>query len=106
MATIHDLTAVLAHHIGRGRGIRGDDLAKRLGLESRQVRKLISDAIEENGTAICGHPSTGYFIASNADELMATVDFHKHRALHELRKASRLSKIPLPDLIGQLHLKT
>ncbi len=106
MATTHDLTAVLARHIGRGNGIRGEDLAKLLGLESRQVRKLISDAIEEDGTAICGHPSTGYFIASNADELMETVDFHKHRALHELRKASQLSKIPLSDLIGQLHLPT
>lgn len=106
MATTHDLTAVLKHHIGRGRGIRGEDLAKCLGLETRQVRKLISVAIEEDGAAICGHPSTGYFIASNAEELMETVDFHKGRAMHELRKASRLSKIPLPDLIGQLHLKT
>lgn len=106
MASTHDLTAVLAHHIGRGKGIRGEDLARLLGIEPRQVRKLISVAIEEDGAAICGHPSTGYFIAASAEELMETVDFHKHRAMHELRKASRLSNIPLPDLIGQLHLKT
>jgi hypothetical protein len=26
--------------------------------------------------------------------------------MHELRKASQLSKIPLADLVGQLHLRT
>lgn len=106
MATKHDLLLVLSNHIGVGKGIAGEDLARALAISSRELRKLISRAIEEDATAICGHPSTGYYIASSEQELKNTIEFHKGRALHELRKASQLSKIPLADLVGQLHLRT
>jgi hypothetical protein len=69
------------------------------------VRHQVS-ALREEGIAICGHPKTGYFIAANAEELETTVEFLKSRALHSLHLASRLTKIPLVDLIGQLKLKT
>lgn len=105
VATKHDLMAKMALHIGAGKGIRGEDLARELGINSRRLRELISLVIEQDGVAICGHPSTGYFVASNAQELQDTIDFHKGRALHELSKASQLSKTPLPDLIGQLRLR-
>lgn len=106
MATKHDLLAKLQQHIGAANGIRGEDLARELDVPVRQVRHLISLAIEEDGSAICGTPATGYYMARIASELKQTIDFHKSRALNELRKASRLARIPLPDLIGQLHLRT
>ena len=59
-----------------------------------------------DGIAVCGTPETGYYIAADAEELQQTIDFLKHRALHSLTLASRMSKIPMPDLIGQLHVPT
>lgn len=106
MATKHDLLQVLSEHIGAAKGIRGQDLAHLLNVSTRELRKLISQTIQQDATAICGQPSTGYYIASCEKELKSTIEFHKCRAMHELRKASQLSKIPLADLVGQLHLRT
>ena len=106
MATKHDVLAQLARHIGRGNGIRGEDLARQLGIPSRELRKHISTLINDDRIGICGHPATGYFIASNPQELQDTAKFHRSRALHELKKESSLTGLPLADLIGQLHLNT
>lgn len=105
MATKHDLMARMAFHIGKGYGIKCADLAQLMNIPERQVRHLVSEAREE-GIAICGTPATGYYVAATTEELNETVDFLKHRALHSLKLASLLTKIPLPDLMGQLHLET
>lgn len=105
-ATKNDVMAKLVFHIGAADGIRAADLARELDITERRLRHLITDLIEEDGIGICGHPSTGYYVARTPEELEATIEFHKTRALHELHKASRLSKIPLPDLVGQLKLRT
>jgi DNA-binding transcriptional regulator LsrR (DeoR family) len=97
--------AKMAHHIGKGRGIRAAELSAQLGIPDRQVRFLVSEAREE-GIAICGTPATGYYVASSSEELQETLDFLKERALHSLHLASRLSKITMADLVGQLHLET
>jgi biotin operon repressor len=95
----------LKSHIGCSRGVTARELAAAAGLTERDVRHQVS-ALREEGIGVCGHPRTGYFIAANADELQITVDYLKARAMHSLRIASRLTKIPLVDLIGQLKLKT
>jgi len=105
MATKHDLLAAMVHHCGEGNGISVDALAKHLDVHERRVRHLVTEC-RQDGIAICGHPATGYFIARTSEELERSIDFLKDRALHSLKLASTLSKIPLPDLIGQLHLKT
>lgn len=105
MQTPSQLVSILSRHIGRGNGISGKALAGVLGIETRRLRKLVTDAIEEEGIAICGHPSTGYFIASSAEELIETIEFHDHRAKHELKKKGRLTKM-LADLYGQTYLPT
>jgi biotin operon repressor len=96
---------VLQRHIGAGHGITAKELAAAAGITEREVRVQVS-ALREDGIAVCGHPRTGYFIAETPEELETTVEYLKGRALHSLRLASRLSKIPLPDLIGQLRLPT
>lgn len=96
---------VLQRHLGKDDGIKAKNLAAAAGVSEREVRHQVS-ALREEGIAVCGHPRTGYFIASSADELETTVEYLKARALHSLHLASRLTNIPLPDLIGQLHLKT
>lgn len=97
--------AALAAHVGRGRGITAANLARAVDTTERRLRRCISQ-LREDGIAVCGRPETGYFIAETAEELEESCQFLRARALHSLAIEARLRKIPLPDLIGQLHLPT
>lgn len=106
MATRGDMLAVLAReHIGREHGIAAEPLALELGCEARHVRVLVTE-LREEGVAVCGHPRTGYYIAKTAEELEQTCQFLRRRALHSLVLESKLRHVPLPELLGQLRLKT
>lgn len=105
MATKHDVLAVLCLHVGAENSISGNALAKKVGINARRLRHLTDELIDD-GIGLCSHPSRGYYIAQTDKEIEHTCEFHRSRAMHELRKVSRLQKIPLPDLIGQLHLPT
>lgn len=100
-----DFITVMQNHIGKASAISGEDLAMMIGVSMREMRKM-TDAVIESGIALCSHPSTGYWIAENATELEATCQFHRTRALHELAKEAKLRKMPMQDLLGQLHLRT
>jgi predicted esterase YcpF (UPF0227 family) len=100
----HVLT-VLTRHIGKGNGISVKQLEQQTDMLPRLIRRHISD-LREEGHAVCGTPADGYYIAANADELEHTCEFLRGRAMHSLMLESRLRKIPLTDLIGQLHLPT
>lgn len=100
-----DFISVMQNHIGKANAISGEDLARILGISPREMRKM-TDAVIEDGIALCSHPANGYWIAINAEELEATCQFHRQRALHELAKEAKLRKMSLPDLLGQLHLRT
>ena len=80
-------------------------LEQQTDLLARQIRTYISD-LRDTGMAICGTPKHGYYIAANAEELEETCAFLHNRAIHSLMLESRLRKIPLSDLLGQLHLPT
>ena len=97
------LLNALARHQGAARGISAKDLARRLGVTERGLRKLVTDA-REQGIAICGRPNTGYFMPTTPDELQATCKFLESRALHSLRSLSRMRGVALPVLMGQLLL--
>ena len=96
---------VLSRHIGAGNGISMRGLEQQLDLVPRQIRRHISD-LRKEGHAICGTPGDGYYIAETPEELEHTCEFLRSRAMHSLTLESRLRKIPLADLIGQLHLPT
>ncbi|MCZ7655553.1 MAG: hypothetical protein M5R42_16810 [Rhodocyclaceae bacterium] len=53
-----------------------------------------------------GTPRDGYYIAASGEELEATCQFLRSRAMHSLVLESRLRNVPLPDLIGQMKLPT
>ncbi|XAI95651.1 hypothetical protein [Microcystis phage Mae-JY22] len=103
--TKHQLLTLLSDRIGRKNGQRVRDLAYNLRCSERLVRTLVTE-LREDGVAVCGHPTTGYFIAETAEELEECCQFLRRRALHSLGLEARLRKMPLPDLIGQLHLRT
>lgn len=100
-----DFITVMQNHIGKACAISGEDLARLLGISTREMRKM-TDEVIDSGIALCSHPANGYWIAENAAELEATCQFHRTRALHELAKEAKLRKMPMQDLLGQLHLKT
>lgn len=98
--------AVLSLYVGKDNGIKVERLAHEAGCTPRQARQIVSD-LREEGAHICAHPSTGYFLAANDDELdKYYVAFLINRAMHSLRLASRAKRIALPDLVGQLRLPT
>lgn len=103
MTTKTNLLNALSAHQGRLQGITAKQLAERLAVPPRRLRKLISEAREE-GFAICGTPSDGYFIPVTPEELQESCRFLINRAMHSLRKASRMQKVALPALLGQLAL--
>lgn len=110
MITRDQVLEVLSRHIGAGRGVHIPELVHEITgsirpdpVAERRVRQCISD-LREEGVAVCGHPSTGYHIAESAEELERCCEFLRARALHSLVLESRLRKIPLPELLGQLKI--
>ena len=91
----------MQRHVGATHGIGVKALAERVMLSERRVRRVISD-LREEGFSICGLPGTGYFIASNAEEMNACCEFLHQRAMHSLRLEAKLRRQALPDLINQL----
>lgn len=102
----------LQHHIGRENGIHVRDLVQRITGQQvtsepmeRRVRGLINE-LRMEGSHICGHPQSGYYMAATAEELDETCVFLYERAMTSLQLISRLKNVALPDLRGQLHLPT
>lgn len=92
-------------HAGRDKGIGAEALARQLCVNERTLRAMVSHA-REAGTAISATPETGYYVAQTAEELEESCEFLRSRALHSLRIEAQLRRIPLADLLGQLHLPT
>jgi len=110
--TRDQVLAALTRHIGRDKGVRVQELVYEItgvtlrseGAE-RKVRAVVSE-LREEGFAICAYPGDGYYMAGSADELEACCAFLRSRAMHSLVLESRLRKIALAELIGQLRLNT
>ncbi len=105
MATREDLIALLARHQGAAQGLRADAIARALDVPARRVRALVTEA-REDGVAIAATPEHGYFIAVLPEEIEMCCAFLRARAMRSLLLESRLRKIPLPELLGQLRLNT
>lgn len=98
-----ELINELSHHLGRANGIAAVELARRLHVNTRVLRKQISWC-RDQGISICGHPSTGYYMPKTADELEASCAFLHARAMHSLKLLARMRRVALPTLMGQLLL--
>lgn len=92
-------------HAGAANGITAARLAEKLGTNERGVRHLVSQA-REDGIAVVGTPSTGYYIAETSDELEACCRFLRSRAMHSLHIEAQLRRTTLADLMGQMRLQT
>lgn len=101
----------LRDHIGQDNGISAHSLVLKIsGLyarpaDERCLRRVIEE-LRRDGHHICGHPSTGYFVAETDAELERTVQFLHDRAMTSLTQAAAMRRVSLPDLRGQLRLPT
>ena len=105
MTTPDQVLSTLSRHIGKTNGIPVKQLSIAIGVNARAVRRHVSQ-LREDGYAVCGTPQTGYYMAETAEDLEETCQFLRGRAMHSLTLESRLRKIPLLDLLGQIHLRT
>ena len=117
MITRDCLLDVLSRHVGAVHGCSIEQLTYEVTRacgsssyptsegEHRRVRQLVSE-LREEGVAVCASPRTGYFIAATAGELEACCSFLRSRAMHSLTLESRLRKIALGELLGQLRITT
>ena len=101
-----DLLALLQQHIGAANGVSCAELARQLDVPMRQVRHLVTELLFERHITVGGTPSTGYYICATPDECESTAAHHRHRALHELKKAAILTGKPLQEIAGQMLLNT
>ena len=102
----------LAHHIGQANGIHVRELVTRItgqavscGVLERRIRAVVTE-LRLEGAHICGHPVTGYYMAETAAELQDTCAFLRARAMSSLVLESRMRRISMPELLGQMSLKT
>lgn len=114
MSPVHSSARVLqalSRHRGRDRGASIVDLVREItgrastAADERALRRTISE-LREEGTPVCGHPKTGYFIAQTPDELDQCCAFLRSRAMHSLKLEARLRRMPLQALLGQLNVET
>lgn len=105
MDIAHKVHLILQSHCGAGNGITAEHIAARCDINKRGVRTAVTQ-LRLEGVAVCGHPKTGYYIAANNEEIEQTCSFLRSRAMHSLTLESRLRKTTLPDLLGQLRIKT
>lgn len=108
---------VLSNHIGIAKGVNikllADECAGRptrseaneAKAEQRHIRNIVEE-LRKKGHHICAHPSHGYFIAETPEELDDTCTFLYRRAMTSLSQVAAMKRVALPDLAGQLQLRT
>lgn len=88
---------VLQH--GRASALRKQDIARRLGLPTRQVERAIEDLRKSGKAAICSDSLVGYWLPESASEYADNLRARRVRALHQLqtnrgeRRALRLLEV-------------
>ena len=108
--TRDDVLWALRRHIGADNGASAATLVQEIrGATSPGHERALRHQIEElrrDGHHICGHPSTGYFVARTEDELLRTCGYLHARAMTTLTQIAAMRRVSVPDLRGQLRLPT
>lgn len=102
------LVALQVHCRGSENGLSGRDLVTHICNRSspsleRKLRSVVQELIEY------GHPigsisDLGYYWITSPEELGRVCKWHYSRAISSLRRVSKLKKLALPPLVGQLTL--
>lgn len=109
------LLAELSRHVGEVNAIGMAELFEVVFCENwqnrindtRKLRSLVT-MLRREGVPICSVSSRsggGYFLAAAGSELRGYTERDKRRALRILARVSRIEKISLPELLGQMRLR-
>ena len=104
----------LTHHVGEEHAADMGDLYRRVYQRewenkinhTRALRTLITE-LRQEGTPIASssrRDGGGYYLVRSGSELTDYLNRIQHRALKILAMASRIRKIGLPELLGQMQL--
>lgn len=98
---------LIAARQGRAQAIGAADLARQSGLSNRDVRRVIKTLIEQYASPIASTPTppAGYYIPKTIEEVLATTESLKSRALSILTRMARLRRVALPEVLHQLSLE-
>jgi len=94
---------VILCRCGKDAGITVRQVAAAAGVSERKVREVIQH-LRGEGYQICGHPSTGYYMATTDEELNRTCEFLHARAMTSLQQIAAMKRKPVPELRQQLDL--
>lgn len=107
--TTETVLALLQQQQGCDQGLTVAEIVETITLQrskasnERQVREVIA-ILRRRGHPICAHPSSGYFWATSPAELHKSLAFLHARAMSSLIQISRLKRLAIPTLAGQLAL--
>jgi len=96
---------IVQTHRGKNAAIKGEEIARILGLDVRYVRDIIKRLVEDHHYRIGALPDCGYFMIQTAREAIEVCENLKHRAMSILKRMSVLKKVHLKELLGQLSLE-
>lgn len=103
----HELLTLMQFHIGVEHAVTVERLVLEFRAQyaprrctARDLRAMVQE-LRLEGQHICAHPRCGYFMAATPSELEETCQFLRHRALSSLKQISAMTRVSLPDLVGQ-----
>lgn len=97
-------TIIALHHKGRDNAVSAKKLATKAGVSERKVRAIIAHLVDSHGQLIGSHPSRGFFMIVDREDMDLAERQLKSRALKILKRWSRLTKQPVPALARQLEM--
>lgn len=106
--TRDEVLVALSRHIGGENGASARALVAEIRSvptpgHERQLRHRIEE-LRREGHHVCGHPSSGYYIAATEEELVRTCGYLHDRAMTSLTQIAAMRRVSLPDLRGQLRI--
>lgn len=111
---VASLMVILSRHVGRENAVGMDELYERVFGEpvrhkindTRHLRTLITE-LRRRGVPIAATSTAqggGYYLARATSELEEYCQKLRSRAMHSLVTESKLRKIALPELLGQMQM--
>ncbi len=100
-----DLVELIGARRGAGNAIPRENLCEALDyVGERAIRQAIKHLVTEHGVAIASGPE-GYYTPVTPEELARCCDYYHSYAMSCLTVESRLRKVSMPELLGQIRMQ-
>jgi hypothetical protein len=100
---------LLQEQVGRGSALKAAEIVETLTnqrsneTQERELREIIRK-LRLAGQPICTHSAHGYWWASSPNDLEAACGFLRGKAMSSLRQISKLHRLAMPALAGQMDM--